>query len=429
MPHTIAIISEHASPLARPGSVDSGGQNVYVHHLARQLDRLGFSVDVFTRRDSALLPILSRGPGRSRVWHVPAGLAEFVPKEDLLPHMDEFTNFVIRHCRSRGAFDVVHANFWMSGLVGCRLKRRFGSPLVTTFHALGKVRVRHQGASDRFPKERIDVEERIVRESDCLIAECPQDEEDLISLYGADADRIETIGCGFDGDEFSPGDKQAARRKLGLPADEKLVLQLGRLVPRKGVDDVIRGFAQFTRLSQQPARLVIVGGEADAPDPALTPEIGRLSGIAEELGIRDRVLFTGRKDRPELRDYYVAADVFVTTPWYEPFGITPLESMASGTPVIGAAVGGIKFTVVDGVTGLLVPPRQPAAIGRSLERLLGDEALLSDMSAAAVRHVNDHFTWSETVSNIADVYESLIASRAVEVPQVRMLSTAAGGSA
>jgi glycosyltransferase involved in cell wall biosynthesis len=275
---------------------------------------------------------------------------------------------------------------------------------------LGKVRRKHQGTRDRFPEDRIEIEEQIVDQSDRLIAECPQDEQDLIQLYGADSSRIRTIGCGFDRDEFGPVDKQDARRRLGLPIHQRIVLQLGRMVPRKGVDDVIRGFAEYRHRTGACATLVVVGGESNDP-AAPAQELDRLARIAHETGIREHVVFTGQKPREELRFYYSAADVFVTTPWYEPFGITPLEAMACGTPVIGSAVGGILFTVRDGETGFHVPPRDPHAIADRLHRMLSDDALRTRLGENARRDVNSRFTWPSTVEALADVYEELIVSR------------------
>jgi glycosyltransferase involved in cell wall biosynthesis len=325
--------------------------------------------------------------------------------------MDEFTEFMVGHCKRRGKFDVIHANFWMSGLVGCRLKARFGTPLVTTFHALGRVRLLHQGAADRFPAARLDIEDRIVAESDRLIAECPQDESDQIALYSADPQKIQVIGCGFDPAEMRPVEKRRAREMIGLPRDEPLVLQLGRMVPRKGVDNVILGFARWHQKARTAARLVIVGGDNDAPGGKPGPEIERLRGLAESQGIAGHVVFAGRRNRDVLRFYYSAANVFVTTPWYEPFGITPLEAMACGTPVIGANVGGIKYTVSDGETGFLVAPRDPVALAGRLEELFGDPSLQQAMGASAIERVNRLFTWRQIASSIADVYDEVAVSR------------------
>lgn len=410
MSRRIALISEHASPLAVLGGVDSGGQNVYVGQLARHLAAIGYEVDVLTRRDSELLPEVVDWVRGVRIVHVPAGPPRFVRKEELLPTMDPFLSYAYQVAQTRG-YDLVHANFWMSGLVAANLKQALGIPFVVTFHALGRVRREHQGEADQFPDVRFDIEDRIVAEADRIIAECPQDEADLIRLYNADPGRIAIIPCGFDPDEFQPINKVLARVALGLPPDEHIVLQLGRMVPRKGVDNVIRGFGRLVRRHHIPARLLIVGGESDDPDPDATPEIGRLQAVAEEEGVADRVTFVGRRGRETLNYYYSAADVFVSTPWYEPFGITPLEAMASGTPVIGSNVGGIKFTVRDGETGYLVPPQDPDALGERLAYLYKNPKLLSVFRNHAIRRANDLFTWERVAFAMTALYEEVVTAR------------------
>jgi glycosyltransferase involved in cell wall biosynthesis len=404
-PLRIALISEHASPLATIGSVDAGGQNIYVAHVARGLAAAGHQVDVLTRRDDPGLPArIDMRPG-VRVIHIDAGPPRFVPKEALLEHMPAFIRCAQRLFQHSVPYDVIHANFFMSGLVGLRLRQAYGVPMVMTFHALGLVRREHQGSADAFPAARIDIERRVVRHTDRVIAECPQDRADLIRLYEADARRIATVSCGVDVDLFAPSSQAAARRALGLRPDEFVVLQLGRLVPRKGIDNVIRAVARLDR--SIPARLLIVGGESAQPDEMATPEIGRLRAVAREHGIESRVTFTGHRQREQLRTCYAAADVFVTTPWYEPFGITPLEAMACGTPVIGSAVGGIQYSVLDGVTGYLVPPRDPVALAERLTHVYNNPALARAMGRAGMRRVRAQFTWDRVASDLADVYEAV----------------------
>ena len=427
----IALISEHASPLAMLGGVDSGGQNVYVGQLARNLARLDYEVEVYTRRDSDQLPETVTWMNGVRIVHVPAGPPAPLPKEELLPYMGEFAEFMReRFRRRRRPCDLVHANFWMSGLVAAEIKRALGIPFVVTFHALGRVRRLHQGDADRFPDERFAVEDRLVAEADQLIAECPQDEEDLVRLYEADAGRITIVPCGFDGNELWPVDRTLARVTLGLPVDQRIILHLGRLVPRKGVDTVIEGFARLVREHGVSARLLIVGGESNDPDRRLTPEIGRLQDLASRAGVREHVTFVGRRGREVLKQYYSAADVFVTTPWYEPFGITPVEAMACGTPVVGAAVGGIKFTVRDGETGYLVPPRDPAALADRLQQAFRQPKLMALFRRQGLRRVNDLFTWERVAASMAAVYEGVLAGRrpADEVEELAALDRGFGGA-
>jgi D-inositol-3-phosphate glycosyltransferase len=419
----IALISEHASPLASLGGVDAGGQNTYVDQVARALARRGHAVDMLTRRDSPdLPPVVDLQPG-VRVLHIEAGPAAFVPKEQLLEHMPEFARRATRLLATddpREACDLLHANFFMSGLVGLRLARAFSLPLAVTFHALGLVRREHHGSADTFPPERIDIERTLVQQADALIAECPQDRADLMRLYGARPSRISTVPCGVDTHLFAPGDKAQARRALGWSDDEFIILQLGRLVPRKGIDNVILALARLPRSIK--ARLVVVGGDSPVPDEHATPEIARLRAIAQEAGVGDRVSFTGQRARHELPRYYIGADVFVTTPWYEPFGITPLEAMACGTPVIGSAVGGIRHTVAPGVSGCLVPPRDPDALAEQLQRLQAHPQVARALGRGGVQRVRTLFTWDRVATELLAVYRALAPAAR---PQRRLQQAAA----
>lgn len=407
----IALISEHASPLAALGGVDSGGQNVYVAQVAKNLIAMGHEVDVFTRKDNEALPEVQEMEEGYRVIHVPAGPPTYVRKEDLLQHMSAFIDYVFLFMGYQTRpYDLIHANFWMSGLVAAEVKRKLNVPFVITFHALGRVRRRYQNGNDRFPDERFEIEERIVAEADRIIAECPQDQEDLINLYQADPAKISIAPCGFDPEEMWPIDKMAARRRLKMPANERIILQLGRMVPRKGVDNAVRGLAHLIKDHNLPARLLIVGGESDSPDPILTPEIGRLQQIARDEGVEDRVTFVGRKSRQSLRYYFSAADVFISTPWYEPFGITPVESMACGTPVIGSNVGGIKYTVADGQTGFLVEPDDPISLADRLADLFHNPVLMRSFRKQAIQRANELFTWKKVTKSLSDLYEEVIAA-------------------
>ncbi|WP_420476709.1 glycosyltransferase family 4 protein [Noviherbaspirillum sp. ST9] len=404
----IALISEHASPLALIGSTDSGGQNVYVAQLAKQLARLGYLVDIFTRRDSEFQEqVVDWVPG-VRVVHVPAGPAHYVPKEAMLPFMEQFGRFVIRFARRQKLpYDLMHANFFMSGMVARQVRKSLGIPFVMTFHALGRVRRLNQKEADAFPDIRFAIEERLMQEADRIIAECPQDQADMEQLYDAPTERIDIVPCGFDPDEFWPVTLDA-RQQLGLGQDEFIVLQLGRMVPRKGVDNVIRAIAILKHQYQVRARLLVVGGNAEQPDPIATPELGRLMALAQALNVEDAVTFTGQRRREQLRYYYSAANVFVTTPWYEPFGITPVEAMACGTPVVGTAVGGIKTTVVDGETGCLVPPNDPEALAEKLAWLQRHPHIAQRMGWAGMRRAYQHFTWRNVATHVAAVYESVL---------------------
>ncbi|MCE7064926.1 glycosyltransferase family 1 protein [Dyadobacter sp. CY326] len=403
MKKQIAFISEHASPLAVLGGVDSGGQNVYVAEICKSLAKLGYVIDIFTRKDNEELPQIVSWLPNIRVIHIDAGPAKAVAKEMLLGYMDEFTRSMIRFIRSNNVqYDLVHANFFMSGLVASRIKSRLGIPYVITFHALGKIRMIHQKEKDAFPAARLDIEQMIVDDADYLIAECPQDREDLIDYYHADPSRISIIPCGFSSNEFYPASKAGARRKLGLQKDELILLQLGRVVPRKGIDNVIRAMHYLKDIPK--IKLLVVGGSTDKPDFDNDPELRRLRDIAQKEGVATAVEFVGRRNRQELRHYYQAADFFISTPWYEPFGITPLEAMACGTPVIGSDVGGIKYTVEHAKTGFLVPPHNPEALANAFKEGISCPEKYKDLCENALRRVNENFTWDFVAKKAHHLY-------------------------
>jgi D-inositol-3-phosphate glycosyltransferase len=408
MRERIAFISEHASPLATLGGVDNGGQNVYVAELAKELAQQDYIIDIYTRRDSSATPEVVHWLPKIRVIHVAAGPAEFVAKEDMLQYMPAFADEMISFIgRNFLHYNLVHANFFMSALVASEVKRQLRIPYVVTFHALGLVRQAHQKEADRFPAERLAIEKFIVNDADGIVAECPQDREDLIQLYDAASEKISVIQCGFNPCEFYPIDKAEARSKLGISASEFVVLQLGRMVPRKGIDNVIRSL-RYLKSSDKSVRLLVVGGECCGKDVMETPEIKRLTKIATTENVLSHLTFTGREDRDKLRYYYAAADVFVTTPWYEPFGITPLEAMACGTPVIGSNVGGIKYSVVDGHTGFLVPPDAPATLAKKILQLVTDPSLLKIMSNNAIARAREIFTWQSVASAMTVFYRVII---------------------
>jgi len=409
LPARLAFISEHASPLAPPGSIDCGGQNVYVANLARELALLGARIDIFTRRDAPGQRQLVQVCEGVRVVHVPAGPPRYVPKEQLLPWMSHFARFVTRFARRQALpYDIVHANFFMSGMVAQQLKLALGIPYVITFHALGQVRRLAQGAADAFPPERSRIEAALMRQADRIIAECAQDRLDMEQLYGAAPERITIAPCGFDPAELWPVPRAAARAQLGLPPGRFTVLQLGRMVPRKGVDTVIQGLALLRERHGVDAELLVAGGGQAGLDAASDPELARLGTLAQQLGIGGQVRFVGQQPRAALRLWYGAADVFVTTPWYEPFGITPVEAMACARPVIGSEVGGIKSTVVDGLTGFLIPSRDPRALAERLAQLHADPALALRMGEAGLRRAYRHYTWRAVAQQAAAVYAAVL---------------------
>lgn len=416
----IVFLSEHASPLALLGGADAGGQNVYVDEVSRNLARLGHTVDVFTRRDDPDQPEMVEWASGVRVVHLTAGPARFLPKDELWPFMPAFRDALLAFVAREGVrYDVIHGNFWMSGWVAVEAGRALDVPTVQIFHAMGKTKRRHQGDADTSPNGRIMTEHEIIGKVDRLIAQCPAECDELVLDYGANPEKVVIIPSAVNVTTFRPVPRDEARGRIGLPhLDGPVVVYVGRMLPRKDVRNVVRGLAVLARRyarwdaeNATPARLLLVGGETMQPDPRATPEIGELLRLAAELRIADRVLIVGKRQPEELRNYYCAGDVVVTTPWYEPFGLTPLEGQACGRPVIGSAVGGIRSTIQDGVTGFLVPPRDPDALAERLHYLLSQSELRERMGRAARARVEREFTWPMVARRTGDLYTHLTSSR------------------
>ena len=393
----IAMVSEHASPLATLGGVDAGGQNVHVAELARALARAGHAVDVYTRRDDRELPpAVDLAPG-VRVVHVPAGPAEAIGKDDLLPFMPAFGDHLAALWADTGAPDVVHAHFWMSGLAALRASARTGVPVAQTFHALGSVKRRYQGAKDTSPARRVATEQMLGRRVDVVVATCT-DEVAELALLGVPPHRVRVIPCGVDTRHFRPS---PARRPVAPRRARHRLLSIGRLVERKGIDTAVAALVDLPD-----TELLVAGGPA-ADRLGDDAEAQRLLALADRLGVADRLTLLGRVDHDDMPAVVCSADLVVATPWYEPFGIVPVEAAACGVPVVGSAVGGLLDTVQHGVTGLLVPPRDPAALATAVRGLLDDPGRRSAFAAAARRRAVAGYTWDAVANRTAAVYRSV----------------------
>jgi glycosyltransferase involved in cell wall biosynthesis/phosphoheptose isomerase len=394
----IAMVSEHASPLAVLGGVDAGGQNVFVAALARELARRDNEVVVYTRRDDPDLPRRqSLCPG-VEVEHVDAGPAAELAKDDLFPHMPEFADRLGDAWRRRRP-DVVHSHFWMSGLASLLAAAPLGLPVVHTFHALGAVKRRYQGGMDTSPPERLEIERRIAREADRVIATCSDEVFELLRL-GAENERLTVVPCGVDLDLFGPDGEIEQRQN-----DLRRLLYVGRLVQRKGVGNVI------SALPQMPAVELVVAGGPERGRLGEDPEAQRLVELAREHGVAERVVMRGRVERERLPALMRSADAIVSAPWYEPFGIVPLEAMACGVPVIATAVGGMIDSVVDGRTGVHVPPRDPERLAEAASALLADPERCRAYGEAGVARARRLYDWRRVGAQALDLYEDVIAHR------------------
>lgn len=394
----IAMVSEHASPLALIAGEDAGGQNVHVAELATALARRGHDVVVHTRRTDPTTPDTVRFRDGVRVRHLGAGPAAPLAKDLLLPHMGEFER-ALTEALAHDRPDAVHAHFWMSGMAATGAGAALGIPVFQTFHALGAVKQRFQGIADTSPPERDRIEPAVARACDMVVATSEEERNELLT-WGVESARIAVVPCGADTERFTRSGPSA--RRNGRPR----LLSLGRLVPRKGVDTVIRALATVPD-----AELFVVGGPR--PDEMTDdPEVVRLRTIALRLGVADRVRFLGCVDREEVPALVRSADLSVNVPWYEPFGISTVESMACGVPVIASRVGGHRDTVVHGETGLLVPARSPGRLAEKIRRLLAEPDTRGFYSEASERRARERYSWSEVARATEQCYRSQ-APRAV----------------
>jgi D-inositol-3-phosphate glycosyltransferase len=395
----VALVSEHASPLACLGGVDAGGQNVHVAALATALARRGHQVEVLTRADQpGLSHRVTMAPG-VQVVHVVAGPPEPIPKDDLWQYMPAFSDRLNRHFDSYPP-DLVHAHFWMSGWAAARALTGATTPLLQTFHALGTVKRRWQGAADTSPTARLGVEADLAASVDRIIATC-RDEVAELRAMGAIDTQVDVVPCGVDLELFTPSGVVLPR------SDRARLLILGRLVARKGLADAIRAMPMIPD-----AELIIAGGP-DSAELARDAEAVRLTELAAACGVADRVRLLGRVGRSDLPALIRSCDVMVAVPWYEPFGIVPLEAMACGVPVIASAVGGLTDTVVDGVTGLLVPPRDPDLLAVTVNRLLADRPLRRTMGRAGYRRVQSRYGWDAIARGTENSYRAALQARSM----------------
>lgn len=387
----IAMVSEHASPLAAAlGGADAGGQNVHVAALSAGLARQGHQVEVFTRRDDPDLPDRVTTPAGYTVVHVDAGPPEPLPKDELLQYMGQFG----RHLDAEWTHDrpdVAHAHFWMSGIATQLAARRHRIPAVQTFHALGVVKQRHQGADDTSPPDRLRLETLIAREATWVTASCTDEVFELRRL-GRDRTRISVVPCGVDLDLFSPQGPCAER------SERRRIVSVGRFVPRKGFGTLIEALPAIPG-----AELVIAGGPtaADLPDDA---EARRLRRLADDLGVGDRVRLLGAVAHEDMPALLRSADVVACTPWYEPFGIVPLEAMACGVPVVATAVGGMLDTVVHDITGLLVSPKKPRDCAGAINAILRDAYLRDSLGASGRDRARARYAWDRITDDTLRVY-------------------------
>jgi D-inositol-3-phosphate glycosyltransferase len=409
----IALISEHGDPAAEIGKDAAGGQNVYVRQVGEALAKLGWQVDMFTRKANPNDATIVNHAPHCRTIRLIAGPESYVPRDELFQHMPEFVLSFQKFQQKEGtSYPLIHTNYWMSGWVGLQLQELQNAQILHTYHSLGAVKYRSVTDIPAIAQTRLDVERDILERSQCVISTSPQEVEDLRNLVSA-AGRIEIVPCGTDVANFHPISRPEARKQIGLTSQDKVVLYVGRFDPRKGIETLVRACAELRTeldaedIDPQHLKLLIVGGSD--PNQADGEERQRIEAIVNELGLSSQTQFVGMVGHDRLPIYYTAADVCVIPSHYEPFGLVAVEAMACGTPVVASAVGGLKFTVVQEETGLLVPPQDVTGFAKAIERILTDDIWARKVRKQASARVQQNFSWSGVAIQLSDLYRRMLA--------------------
>ena len=402
-PGCLAVLAMHTSPLAPLGGRETGGMNVYVREVSAELARAGVAVDVFTRRaDTASPEVEALSPG-VRLIHVPAGPPERIEKEEMIALTGAFAAgveaFAARAAPAVDAsYDVVHSHYWLSAVAGRELARAWEAPHVAMFHTLAEVKLLAR-ASEREPEARRQAERELVRDVDRIVAATEHERRLLEQIYDVPRHRVSVIPLGVQRERFRPRDQAAARARLGLDADARILLSVGRIEPLKGLDILIESLREMTE--RERLLLLIVGG-----DDRAERELARLRAVAAAAGVTELVRFVGAVPHEQLDAYYNAADVVVMPSFYESFGLVAIEAMASGVPVVASRVGGLTSTVADGRSGYLIPWRCPGPFAEKLDLLLGNESLRRTLGATAAESMQG-YEWGAVAARLLELYATL----------------------
>ncbi len=411
----IAMLSYHTCPLATLGGKDTGGMNVYVREIARQLGEMGIHVDVFTRSQDEHVPHVLHDLGYgNRIVHMRAGPEHPLPKKELAAFLPQFVQGIAEFAQTKGlAYDLIHSHYWMSGLAAIELKKQWGLPIIHMFHTLGLMKNRVAQSPEEIEGEyRIDGERQVLLSADKIVAATQAEYAQLLWLYQADENKITIIPPGVDVRRFYPIPADEAREFIGVPPCGRMLLFVGRIEPLKGLDVLIEAFRlmhQNDRSREYPFCLAVIGGDSeDKPEADENLELSRIKALTEKAGLHDFVTFLGRKSQDSLPYYYSAAEAVVVPSQYESFGMVALEAMACGTPVVASQVGGLAYLVQDGVTGFTVPVDEPVELARKLTSLLVDPDLRSRLGRQAVQVAQD-YAWEKIARRLISAYEALLA--------------------
>lgn len=409
----VALISVDGDQAVEIGQEGAGSQSIYVHKVGESLAQQGWQVDLFTRRRSADQPAVTQHKSNYRTIRLVAGPQDFVPRDDLFNYLPEFVQQLQKFQQQEGfQYPLIHTNYWLSSWVGMELKKQQSLMQIHTCHSLGADKYRGIVDIPAIAATRLAVERACLETADRIVATSPREREYIQTLV-ASSGPIEMIPCGTDADWFGSIQRQSARQKLGISSETKLVLYAGRFDPSKGIETLVRAVAQSSLRDKADLKLVIAGGGQPGESEGIERE--RIERIVTELGLSDLTVFPGRLSRADLPVYYAAADVCVVPSYYEPFGLAAIEAMASSTPVVASNIGGLQFTVVPEVTGLLVPPKDEVALAQAIDRILANPVWRDQLGHTGQQRVEIAFGWNNVAARLGHLYTRLLAQQPTDV--------------
>ena len=413
----VAMISYHTCPLATLGGKDTGGMNVYVRDLTRELGRRGIGVDVFTRSQDEHVPHVLHDLGfGNRIVHVPAGPETPMSKDALAGYLPVFVDYILGFAQTkRERYDLIHSHYWLSGLAALDLRGAWGVPIIQMFHTLAAMKNRVARSSDETASDyRLETESRLLRQADRIVASTQAELAQFQWLYHVDISRVVVIPPGVDTARFYPIPADEAREFVRVPSEARMVLFVGRIEPLKGIDTLLEAVALLKQENvprKGPIFLAVIGGDSEESPEPTSEEMARLQELRNRLDIDDTVTFLGRRNQDTLQYYYSAAEVVVVPSHYESFGLVALEAMACGTPVVASETGGLVFLVRDGETGFHVPAGDAQALADRLGQLLEDDVLRKRLGKQAAEYAK-RYAWPLIVDQIVDLYQTTLGLRA-----------------
>lgn len=410
----IALISVHGDPAIEIGKEEAGGQNVYVRNVGEALAELGWQVEMYTRQVSEEQESIVEHRPNCRTIRFKAGAFEFVPRDNLFGNLPEFVDNFLKFQKENGyEYPVIHTNYWLSSWVGMQLKQKIGCKQVHTYHSLGYVKYTAVDDIPPIASKRLEVEKELLETAERVVATSPQEKAHMRQLVSTKGN-IDIIPCGTDVQRFGSIERAAARVKLGLENDDKVVMYVGRFDPRKGIETLVRAVGESQLRNHDKLKLIICGGSRPGQSDGFERE--RIESIVNELGLRDRTTFPGRISQEILPTYYAAADVCVVPSHYEPFGLVAIEAMASGTPVVASDVGGLQFTVLPEETGLLAPPQDVPAFATAIDRIITNQQWRDKLGENGKLRVQTKFSWTGVAQQLSELYEQIVQEQ--QVPAV-----------